>query len=427
MDFNLNTVSNSDIPFVSLYSNLDNFQDISAFRLSALNFYIKNFDLIKKNVNLYNFIKNNDFYISENDILPSLHTLMKYPIFDIDAYTVVIVNGHYIEELSYCEDIPFNIFSTLKNLDCDNLELVKKTLEKNINDDVFISLNNAFLSNLVLIDIPENIILDKPINIISIAISDKNKKGKMFIPSNIIMNIRDGVKVDIIETNLSFNRESYFENKILNIISNKNSKVNYYIASSVSSSSCIVSNTFVDAYDSSSVNFVNYIGNAGILNQKYNFNLQSNIDASFVSSVSANDLSSINVDVLLSHLGNDSNSSAKLYGVADGSSSIYFKTNVKCATFASNIGTSQTSKIILKSDTANARIEPYQMILTENAKAFHGAVVSGISDEDLFFLESRGIDKSVAKELICNSCISNILNNINNDKIYDGYLNFMKI
>ena len=427
MDFNLNTVSNSGIPFVSLYSNLDNFQKISAFRLSALNSYIKNFDLIKKNVNLYNFIKNNDFYIPENDILPSLPTMMKYPTFDIDAYTVVIVNGYYVEELSYCEDIPFNVFSTLKSFDCDNLELVKKTLEKNINDDVFISLNNAFLSNLVLIDIPENVILDKPINIISIAISDKNKKGKIFIPSNIIMNIRDGVKVDIIETNLSLNRESYFENKILNIISNKNSMVNYYIASSVSSSSCIISNTFVDAYDFSSVNFVNYIGNSGILKQKYNFNLQSNIDASFVSSVSANDLSSINVDVLLSHLGNDSNSSAELYGVADGSSSIYFKTNVKCATFTSNIGTSQTSKIILKSDTANARIEPYQMISTENAKAFHGAVISGISEEDLFFLESRGINKSVAKELICNSCISNILNNINNDKIYDGYLNFMKI
>ena len=96
-----------------------------------------------------------------------------------------------------------------------------------------------------------------------------------------------------------------------------------------------------------------------------------------------------------------------------------------CRPLVCGVNTSQVSRILLADSTAVGRIKPFQTIEAEKVRAFHGAVVSGVSEEDLFFLQSRGIDEVDAKQLIYRSCLANILQNVKDEKFYDEFLRLL--
>ena len=411
-----------DIPFVSLFEKVasKNCIDVLKFKQDALDNYIKNIDFNKFN-NLKDFIFKNQFYIPDLVDISSVKRNLTC-FFDMDFYTIVLYNGIYIDELS--DVVSVSVKNCNFTEDLSSLSFMKAFFNEEI-DDPFVCLNTAFLSNCVFIEVDDGIDICKPINIINIIGVDNCKNVKAFIPSRLFINLKNNSKIDIIKTDLSYNNQKSFGNSIVNIKVGKNSLLNYYTLNK--NSEYFFEQEFINVLDFGILNNVNYVSNLGNLFQSKKINIQNNVSVDSVLSLLGKNNSGSGIDILLSHEGNNSRSNVKLYGVADDVSSIYFKTNVKCFPLTIGTDTSQQSKIILKSNLSYGRIEPYQTISTEQAQAFHGAVISGILDEELFFLESRGINRTLAKDLICNCCLAGILQHVNDDKIYDSYLKNMKL
>ena len=73
---------------------------------------------------------------------------------------------------------------------------------------------------------------------------------------------------------------------------------------------------------------------------------------------------------------------------------------IKVENDAQNTNSYQTNRNLLLSDDSEADSMPGLEILANEVKCSHGATTSKIDDQELFYLLSRGISRSVAERLI---------------------------
>ena len=428
VDSKFTTVQNTEnIPFTAGYrlvavENLP--QWIVRFARLGMEGYIKSFDKIRENKKIYDFISSDDFArvgAKSVDVFPSIETLLKYPDFDVESYTLVLINGKYCADLSDEDDLPFSVFSDGIGLSVsDDEEFLKDKLICDANP--YVALNSAYFSSGVVIDVGDGEKLCKPIHIISITTTAGDK---IFTNPRVFVRLGNDASVDLVESNLSLDDEKYFDNKVVQLSVGKNSVLNHYKFYNVSQKSAVVENNFIDVSAGSRVNEVCFVRRAGIMSVKSQFNIDERAEVKSVSSVNSMVGSDVDVDVLLCHNGENSDSNVCLYSVVSGGAKTFFKTNVDCRPLVCGVNTSQVSRILLADSTAVGRIKPFQTIEAEKVRAFHGAVVSGVSEEDLFFLQSRGIDEGDAKQLIYRSCLANILQNVKDEKFYDEFLRLL--
>ncbi len=410
-----------NIPFTkgySLISTKDRTDWLLKFKRLGFESYLKKYNSIDTKVK--NFIEKNDFVFPKFEVLPSFDMLLNYSMLDIEAYTIVLVNGKYTPQLSSEEELPFSVFSDGLSFSLsDDDEFLKDKLI--CNENPMVSLNSAYLSGGVVIDIESGAQILKPIHIVSIVCEDNDK---IFVNPRVFVNVRDNVKVDIIESNLSLD-EKYFENKVCEFNIGKKSFVNHYKYFNFSKNACMVENDFLKISDDSKFNQIVFVKNSGILNNFYQFDVCESAKLDSVMSVDAKKIEQIDVSCLIKHCENDGKSNLSLFATVNDEADVNFTTSVQCDKGTSGVDTKQISRILLNSVKAKGRINPLQHIWSEKVKAYHGAVVSGVDKKDLFFLESRGIDKSSAEILVLKSCLANILQNIHNEKVFDAFYNLI--
>jgi len=77
----------------------------------------------------------------------------------------------------------------------------------------------------------------------------------------------------------------------------------------------------------------------------------------------------------------------------------------------------QTVRNLLLSDDSEANSMPGLEILADNVKCSHGATSGQISEEEMFYLLSRGIPASVAKQLLVSGFLNEVVDRLNHPAI----------
>ena len=85
----------------------------------------------------------------------------------------------------------------------------------------------------------------------------------------------------------------------------------------------------------------------------------------------------------------------------------------------------QTNRNLLLSDEAEANSLPGLEILANDVKCTHGATTSAIDEDEIFYLQSRGIDKKVAENLIALGFIEEIIDQIPFDEQKENIRNLV--
>jgi len=88
------------------------------------------------------------------------------------------------------------------------------------------------------------------------------------------------------------------------------------------------------------------------------------------------------------------------YGIAEGGSKLVFAGISEIEKGARKTHTRQVAKIIVFDPKASGQASPILKIGENDVEASHAAVVGRLSEEHLFYLESRGVDEAMAKRLI---------------------------
>jgi Fe-S cluster assembly protein SufD len=67
---------------------------------------------------------------------------------------------------------------------------------------------------------------------------------------------------------------------------------------------------------------------------------------------------------------------------------------------------------LLLSSKARVDTKPQLEITADNVKCAHGATVSQLEDDEIFYLQSRGIDEESARSLLVHAFAAEIINQI---------------
>jgi len=93
--------------------------------------------------------------------------------------------------------------------------------------------------------------------------------------------------------------------------------------------------------------------------------------------------------------------SRQLYkGVLDGKSRAVFNGKVFVRHGAQQTDAQQTNKNLLLSEEARVDTKPQLEIFADDVKCAHGAAVGQLSEDELFYLESRGINPALARNML---------------------------
>jgi Fe-S cluster assembly protein SufD len=97
--------------------------------------------------------------------------------------------------------------------------------------------------------------------------------------------------------------------------------------------------------------------------------------------------------------------------VADKAHAI-FNGKVFVPKLAQETNASQLNRNLLLSPKARVDTKPQLEITADNVKCAHGATVSQLEDDEIFYLQSRGIDEQDSRKLLINAFATEIINSI---------------
>ena len=113
-------------------------------------------------------------------------------------------------------------------------------------------------------------------------------------------------------------------------------------------------------------------------------------------------------DVKLDHRRPHQKGKVDMNGIAGGSSKLHFLGETVVERGAGGTKTRQDGRIIVIDSKASCRCSPALRIFDNDVEAGHGAVEGRLSDQELFYLQSRGIPEQDARRLIAMGYLSPI-------------------
>jgi len=117
--------------------------------------------------------------------------------------------------------------------------------------------------------------------------------------------------------------------------------------------------------------------------------------------------------VTISHVAEYTNSNQYLKTMADDESSITADATIKINRNAPHSSAHQLAKNLLLTSTAHIQTEPKLEIDNDDVQASHGTSVGSLDRQALYYLQSRGIEKKQAREMLTQAFVDEIMNEYN--------------
>lgn len=256
-------------------------------------------------------------------------------------------------------------------------------------------LHHAFLQDGTIIEVARNSSVLKPLRILHIL-----TKSTVSAPTNIII-VNSNTKVSIIEETRVLSATSHAHIAETYIKAHQGSKIEH-ISVLVENEKGINHSTII-AQVKQDASFRSVIVSAsGMMNRK---NLSINLNAPGAHGEShalfltaGTEHCDINTEI--NHRCEDTTSEQIAKGIMDGESKGIFTGKIHIFPRSQRVASSQINKNLLLSKKAQVHSQPQLEIFADDVKCSHGSTTGQLSDEEVFYFETRGIPRERARNLL---------------------------
>jgi len=114
------------------------------------------------------------------------------------------------------------------------------------------------------------------------------------------------------------------------------------------------------------------------------------------------------VRTCIHHVAQGTTSRQEQRNMVGGRSTASFRGRIRVEKSAQQTDSEQLSRTMLLSDHARIHATPSLEIIADDVQCTHGATVSDLSEEELFYLRSRGLDRGTARNLLMYAFVEEI-------------------
>ncbi|MBD2344709.1 Fe-S cluster assembly protein SufD [Anabaena subtropica] len=338
---------------------------------------------------------------------------------------LVFVNGVYAPDLSAVADLPPGVVvGNLSALPITEQERVKKYLAQSEGAlEVFTALNTAGISDVAVVLVAKNVIVETPIHLVFISVAGETA---MISQPRCLVVAESGSQVSVVEEFVTPNAEEgvYLTNAVTEITIADNAHVSHTRVENESKQAFHIGKTAV-----TQARYSRYTCHAVTLGGKisrHNLEIlqtgeQTETTLNGLTMVASNQLADTHSAIALNHPYGTSKQLHKCI-VGDRAHAV-FNGKVFVPKPAQLTDAAQLNRNLLLSSKARVDTKPQLEITADNVKCAHGATVSQLEDDEIFYLQSRGIDANDARKLLINAFAAEIINQIPVPSLRDKLLN----
>lgn len=416
-----------DIP---LFDKLASSEDIALFQMDTA--YVKDirkeaFGLFKENG--FPSTKNEEWrftnmlpYLKEDYILSGLQTVLSsQEVEDINSniqqqleaiketnadkiYKIVLINGYYSPEFSVVPDAKDVYIGSLSdNFDNPSVQKYLATIaDTQESSNSYVALNTALFSSGLFLEVPKNKVLETPIYIFNVYTATR---PSMILPRNLFV-VNENAEVTLVESIIEKGYgEAILVNKVSEIAVEQNAHCHHYDVQTGDKDLNIIQRTEATQQTHSTYNNYTFTF-PGISVVRNNLTLHLN-EAELESHLYGLYLTAgkqlVDNHTEVHHKFPNGESNQLYKGVLLDQSKGVFNGKIKVYEDAQQTNAFQQSNNMLYSTDATVNAKPQLEIYADDVKCSHGTTIGQLSDEAMFYLQSRGIGKASAKKLMVNA------------------------
>ena len=323
---------------------------------------------------------------------------------------LVFVNGVYSPDLSNNENLPAGL--TFGNLDVLPSEVVQEYLAQSEGTrDVFTALNTAALNDVAVVWVSKNVVVETPIHLLFVSVAGESATISQ---PRVLVVAESNSQVSLIEEYTNHpdtEEEVYFTNGVTEIWVNENAQVSHNRIAREGAAAFHVGKTAVTQarYSRYSCNAVTVGGRIS----RHNLEIlqtgeQTETTLNGLTVIADNQLADTHSALSLNHPYGVSKQLHKCI-IGDRAHGV-FNGKIFVPKPAQLTNASQLNRNLLLSSKSRIDTKPQLEITADNVKCAHGATVSQLEDDQIFYLQSRGIDENNARKLLVNGFAMEVIN-----------------
>jgi Fe-S cluster assembly protein SufD len=278
------------------------------------------------------------------------------------------------------------------------------------------ALNLAFAQDGFFIYVPDNVVVDKPLQMVSII----NWEEGLFIQTRNLVILGKNSKMTMVHCDDSTNQEAMFKNSVTEVFIDEGANLEHYKLQNLNNQSTLINATWFRQMKDSSLKSNHITLNGGTIRNYTHTTLDGEGASAEIYGVYLMDKTQhVDNQVFVDHAKPNCYSNELFKGILDDEATAVFNGHVLVRKDAQKTNAFQNNKNILMSDTARVNAKPFLEIYADDVKCSHGATVGQLDQEAMFYLRSRGICEANARLLLLYAFAGEVVNKISIEALKD--------
>jgi len=325
--------------------------------------------------------------------------IFKCDVTNIDTSVVLLVNGFHYHKNQALEDMPRGVWiGSIANAAFQKPEILKKYLGKlNTYEEGLVSLNTAFFQDGIIVYVPKNIRIEKPLQIINVLLSDND----LLIQQRNLVVLEENSYANLVFCDHTLSDKKFLSNSVTEINIAKGAQLSQTYIQNEHNDAIKVNSIFIRQEQDSKVISNTITLHGGLVRNNMNVLLDGTGAENNTSGLFLTDKTQ-HVDnyVFIDHAKPHCTSNQLFKGVLDDSSTGSFNGKVLVSRDAQKTMAYQKNSNLLLTANAKMNTRPQLEIYADDVKCSHGATVGQLDQEALFYMRTRGISKEEARLLL---------------------------
>ena len=314
-----------------------------------------------------------------------------------EAWSVVLVDGHFSAELSSLEDLPVDVLVMGM---ADALQKLPETLENYINQSVnidensFIAFNTAWFTDGLFVSVNAKRILEKPIQVLHVA-----TQQDVLAATRTVIILDKMAEASIIETYVGYDN-AYLSSTVTEIFVGQNAHLTLYKMQCESEKAYHFGGIYVKQDRDAHFTHHNFAFGALLARSDIHTDLDHASECELNGLYLGVKRQHIDSHTRINHIKPHGISRELYKGVLDNRARGVFQGRVIVAKDAQQTDSQMNNRNLLLSDDAEADSKPQLEIYADDVKCGHGVTVGQLDEKSIFYLQSRCIDEEVARNIL---------------------------
>ncbi|WP_049630120.1 Fe-S cluster assembly protein SufD [Cellvibrio sp. pealriver] len=333
----------------------------------------------------------------------------------LDAYRLVFVNGVFDTQLS--GELPQAIVR-FSQADSDQQALIEQYLGAIVEGDrhLFATLNSAWLDDGILLHVPRNQVLDKPVYLVNIITAPA-----VAVNQRLLVVLEENSRAEVIEHYLSSdNVQDSFANSLTEIHIGDNASLHHYRLNLEQEAAQHIGAVHVDLQRNARLRGFAIALGSRLMRIDYQMNhrgqgAELDLQGVYV----PRNQQVVDYHTNICHWVPHCTSNEVFRGIVSDSAQAIFNGRIYIHKDAQKTLAELSNKNLLTSNKAEINTKPELEIYADDVKCAHGATISQLNENARYYLQSRGLSRAEADVMLSFGFINELLEQIAQPVVHD--------